>query len=583
MNETLSVFLEELRLEEETVATKVAADTLGLTLRVALNELDWYGYNIVRESEPSREILEQWYLMRLGVARIVKLAFDRVPSFDVPTISLRRQIELSKVVLEIGAWLGFIQHGRRVAETVQAGRCQIERVSKSSFEFRLPDKLVNPEAHERDVTDHYRRETLRLRKEALEDSAEGKALTASIERLLEENVFVFREHFIGYNADTLLDEYFFQLGWSDLRCSEEFDSFNENARFGNVPYLKYLLAAAYLISVCIKHERFCEALVRIEPQILIQDILTLSADRETFINEMCHALNRFGLDFQSYSITSLEDTAKIFEVLSINRGNSQLLDRPTAALPCIVEFSDVGIIQLAAGRHDLPAFLLQSLRHHFPRDYDINQKAREGSMQRALTRLMSESFPGFESRTNIKVRMDNRILTDIDFVMIDSHYGDVILCQFKFQDSYGADVRAGESRMNRFREESVGWLSTVDRWISSDEDAIRSALRLPRKYQITRIRKLVVGRHHAHSLRETPLDDDTAFSTWPQLFNAVEFMKKTQGDFRTINGLFNVLRKHIVEAATRYHQDEEPVEYCLNRIRFSIFQAEPAADQGTNP
>jgi hypothetical protein len=574
MNDTLSVFLEELRLEEEAVAARLAADILGLTLRVALNELDWWSYNIVRASEPDREMLERWYLLRLGVARIAKLVFERNASFDVPTITFRRQIELSKKVLETVVQLGFIQHGRRIAETVLAGRCEIKRTSDNSFEFQLPDKLVNPEADERDVTDHYKREATRLRTEAIANTPEGRVLATNIERLLEGNLFVFREHFMGYDADPLLDEYFFQLAWSELKCSEEFDSFNESATFGSIPYLKYLLATAYLISICTKHERYCAAMVRTEPRIVIEDILTLSADRETFVNQMCHALNRFGLGFQHYSITNMEEAWKIYEVLSISRKNVPLLDRPAATLPCIVEFSDSAIVQLAAVLHEMPAFLLRSLRHRFPRDYDTHQKAREGSMQRALAGLMSESFPGFESRTNITIRMDDRILTDIDFVMIDSHYGDVILCQFKFQDSYGADVRAGESRMNRFRDESLGWLSTIDRWIASGESAMRSALRLPRKHQITRTRKLIVGRHHTHSLRGTPLDEDTAFATWPQLFNAVELMKTTQGDFRTINGLFGLLRQHIVGAATRYHQDEEPVEYCLDRIKFSVVQVE---------
>ena len=103
MNGTLSAFLEELRLEEDAVAARLAIDTLGLTLRVAINELDWYSYNIVRASEPSREMAERWYLLGLGVARIVKLTFDRNTSFDVPTITLRRQIELSKRVLGTGA------------------------------------------------------------------------------------------------------------------------------------------------------------------------------------------------------------------------------------------------------------------------------------------------------------------------------------------------------------------------------------------------------------------------------------------------------------------------------------------------
>ena len=69
-----------------------------------------------------------------------------------------------------------------------------------------------------------------------------------------------------------------------------------------------------------------------------------------------------------------------------------------------------------------------------------------------------------------------------------------------------------------------------------------------------------------------PLDENTAFATWPQLFNAVELMKRTQGDYRTINGLFTFLQTHIVAATTRYHCDEEPAEYFLNKIEFSVHQ-----------
>lgn len=137
MKGVLSDFLEKLQEEEAVVAEQLAADTLGLTLRAASNELDRYSYNILRATNPNREQAEQWRFIRLGVARLVKLTFDRVPSFEVPTITLRRQIELSKQVLETVAHLSFIQHGRWSAEFAQAGRCQIEKLSETDFEFCL--------------------------------------------------------------------------------------------------------------------------------------------------------------------------------------------------------------------------------------------------------------------------------------------------------------------------------------------------------------------------------------------------------------------------------------------------------------
>jgi hypothetical protein len=81
MNDTLSMFFEELRLEEEAVAVRLATDKLGLVLRVALNELDWWSYNIVRAPETNREMLERWFLLRLGAARVAKLVFERNASF----------------------------------------------------------------------------------------------------------------------------------------------------------------------------------------------------------------------------------------------------------------------------------------------------------------------------------------------------------------------------------------------------------------------------------------------------------------------------------------------------------------------
>lgn len=111
MNEILSAFLEELRLEEQSIAASLATDTLGIVFRVALNELDWYSYNIIRAPEPGRDLAEHWHMLRSGVARIVKLSLETNAAFGVPTITLRRQSELSQKALEIMCHLGFTQPG----------------------------------------------------------------------------------------------------------------------------------------------------------------------------------------------------------------------------------------------------------------------------------------------------------------------------------------------------------------------------------------------------------------------------------------------------------------------------------------
>ena len=94
--------------------------------------------------------------------------------------------------------------------------------------------------------------------------------------------------------------------------------------------------------------------------------------------------------------------------------------------------------------------------------------------------------------------------------------------------------------------------------------------------RINRIRKLILARHHAWSLRSVRLDDDTVFASWNQLINAVQLMEQRQGDFRTLNGLHAILRTYIVDALDRYHRDEGPVEYVLDSLKFAVIQADPA-------
>jgi len=568
----LNEFLDGLASEEAAIAMRLTVDALGLSLRVAVNELDWYLYNYAREAETTREQNQHYYIMSLGVTRLISVMFRAHADFSVPTITLRRQIELSKQILEIAAHLGFIEHGRRNANMVRAGLSRLIRNPSGRYEFILLSSILDEAAHERDVEAHFRHETRRLRQELLE-SAQGQKIAASLTDLLEENVFVFAEHFMGYDAHPMLDEHYFQLAWSELRETPGFDSFNELRTFGGICFLKYLLGAAYLNSLCLKHEAFSRAMTRKHPGIRMEDILSITSVRAEFVSTMRDALNIFGLDYKNYTMINLEEAWRIYDVLAITRRNVDLLDRPLAPLPCLVEFSDSAVIKFVAGRHRQMEFLLNSLRRAFPREYDGNQRFREGSLQRALEKLLGDAFPGLEFRRNVKLRCKGRVLTDVDLAVIDRRFGDLFLVQIKFQDRPSQDFRTEASRVDRFRTEAVRWLSTVDQWRErGDAAALKSTFRVPRDLAITRIRKLVLARHHAWPLRNVQLDDDTAYATWDQFVNAVMLMEEQQGDFRTLNGLFGILRSHIVGIAPRHHEDEEPVEFVLNNLKFAVLQ-----------
>lgn len=102
---------------------------------------------------------------------------------------------------------------------VFAGICQATRSATGRFEFNLPAGIVNHGAAEDDVNNHFARETARVRHEDMQQP-EGRNLQTAVDELHHENVFVFREHFMDYRADPLLDRYYFQIAWSDLEGSK---------------------------------------------------------------------------------------------------------------------------------------------------------------------------------------------------------------------------------------------------------------------------------------------------------------------------------------------------------------------------
>ncbi|WP_375790738.1 hypothetical protein ACE102_25690 [Bradyrhizobium sp. vgs-9] len=575
--EIIREFQAELVREEESVSRNLASDQLGMAFRAAINELDWYVWNYAQQDEPTKEQEEQYLIISLGVSRLVRLSMQLHSGFPVPALTFRRQNGPYREVLTVISHLGFIQHGRRIAETALVGICQVRRGDEGRYEFVFPTGILDHGAVEEDVRSHLVRDNARTLREGLQQW-QGRNAGNAVDELHHENVFIYREHFMGYEADPMLDEYYFSVAWSRLVTARGFDSFNERREFGGITFLKYTLAAAFVNSLCLKHEAFCRAMVRKHPEIRMEDILTISADRAELIESIRDALNAIGRHFLHYTTTTEEQATQIYEIIAATPRNAELLDGAAPALPCIIEFSQDGIIQCLFGRHRQMEFLLGSLRRAFRKEFDSNQRLREGSFQSSVERLLTGSFPDLEMRRNVRLRRDGKDLTDIDLAVIDRQQGYLLLIQLKFQDSAASDFRVDASRMKYFRDESVRWLEVVSGWLeATNEQNLRATFRIPRSLQIKRIRKLVLGRHHAWSLRSARLDDDTSFATWDQLFNTVILMEKQQGDFRTLGGIHTMLRTYIVDSPDRFHRDQAPVEYVLDSLKFAVMQT--AADR----
>jgi hypothetical protein len=220
-------------------------------------------------------------------------------------------------------------------------------------------------------------------------------------------------------------------------------------------------------------------------------------------------------------------------------------------------------------------FLLNSLRHHFPEDYNKHQRSREKSMQAAIRRVLNEGFPGLEYLENIKLRVDGRTLTDVDLVVVEKATGTIFLCQLKYQDLYGADLRTKRARIANLKEEVSSWLVSVATWIASvDAPRIRTSLRLKRAFPSPSIYRLVISKHYAYPLKELALGTDGAYSNWVQFFNSIELVKRNVPEHRTLSDLLAMLKKNETPGGAQEHLAEPRSEWMINDLKFTIQQEE---------
>lgn len=400
-----------------------------------------------------------------------------------------------------------------------------------------------------------------------------------LEREVEEKLFAlvrpWGTYFIGYDADPLLDDYFFGLAYHNIQLQEGFDSFHYALRFGGVRYQNYVLALTFLLSSYMRHERFAEALVRKDGSIRLENVLTITSDVDSFVEDLREAVNYFGSMYEDFEELGVDDARTVFDVLSCGRHGLDLVSAPGSPIPLIVQCSDQGFIRCLAGARSEPVrFLLEALRYHFPRDYDRNQCSREESLQRAIKRVLGEAFKDLDFHENLSVKAAGKQLTDIDLVVVEKSMGVVLLCQLKHQDLYGFNLHAERIRGGRLVEQAQEWLVTVDGWLRQvGQEGLRCALKLRNGCPPLQVYRLVIAKHFAHQLKDLASRQDALYANWPQLVLATEVASR-EPTRRGLIDLIDRLREIPGFQSAYEHQPEGRTKWSVGDLTFSTFQLE---------
>jgi hypothetical protein len=572
MTDPLREFFHSLDREERLLAAEVASDRLGMVLRIAINELDLDVENIAAPGLPDKADPERSYLMRIGALRIIGLALQAHERFDAPTLTFQRDLAYSLPVLGLIGRAATIEHGRRVAQSIKAKGGTIQHLS-DRFRIILPERLPDTEIHERELDGFYRGHE-RTHFAERYASVVGSKVGKKVERLLGKLVYPFREHFIGYEAHPTLDNYYFGLAYNQTLLAKGYDTFHFSTKFGGATFAQYRLAAAFIVSVGMKHRAYVRALIAKKPSIRIEDVLTVSVETPGFLEGLQTFINDFGSAFEGHVEIDESSTRTLFETLSVSRRNLGMLERPGAPIPPLIQCSDEHVIRPLAGSNadEIMVFLLNSLQQRYPREYDRAQAAREGVMQRAVESTLRGVLPRLEFRGNIKLRRAGKVMTDLDLVIFEPHTDRVVLVQLKHQDPYGADLATMLTRTARLNEQVSGWLRKVKDWLGdAGTPEVRATLRLPPSNARPEVSLLVLTRHYAHSLRTVVHDADTAFANWNQLVAASDQMREQSSETLVIDDLLQALGK----LSTPVLEDflpEPPTLWTVGGLRFTIEQ-----------
>lgn len=317
------------------------------------------------------------------------------------------------------------------------------------------------------------------------------------------------KHFIGYGTTPEVDSFFHERG--SLLAQKMFgqDSFHGDASFGGLPFNFYRALVSVLIGWGLKHITFASLLVENNPDLLIQNQITLTADIDKFTEYMAAALG-----------TTTDRAQRGLAVAELNLENIHRCCIAGNVPPPLIRISAEQYLKMPSGMLNGPFhFMLRNLRHLHPTDWDRAVNGRESIFRDELYALFPQERLIKKPR-GLQLRRNGRKATDIDAVVIDPENRAIGFFQLKWQDSFESSMKERSAKLRNFVRETNQWISTVRAYIES-ASAAEMARILNVSVDLTRnvssYRLFVIGRTFAHFSGNTQPDPGVAWGLWPQV------------------------------------------------------------------
>ncbi len=342
-----------------------------------------------------------------------------------------------------------------------------------------------------------------------EESETLRRMQPLITSLTSKLVGRWRKHFIRYDADPVLDNYFMRA--AKLRCRYSMytqDSFDGEATFDGIPFYVYRAVVLTLTALSLKHAAFALALLNRHRDMRPPNVLTIVDEPRKLVPGVTAHLD---------ADDCVEDiTAALRAVTLVQEHDAELLI-PGEGLPPLIEIGDGFLIRSMEGTLGSPFYyLLKHLRRRFRKDWDVAVNRREAELVRSIESL----FPRAEfriGRAGAQMRDGSNLLTDIDAAVFEPAAKTLAVFQLKWQDPFGLSVAARRSAATNFVKTGGAWVEKVLGWTARNGvPALQRTLRLPVE-EVTNVRLFVIARAHANFSGAYSYDERASWGNWPQL------------------------------------------------------------------
>lgn len=300
-----------------------------------------------------------------------------------------------------------------------------------------------------------------------------------------------------------VDDYFKEWAVLYLRRMSFRDMLADDDRFGGRAYSTYVAVLEALSAM--SQQRLCYAglLNADDPRIGVRNLLTGGALHKELVEGVANFLD-----------ASRQEVSELLDHLTLSPANARdHLERGAQALAPAVRTSQHLVALPMYGLELNPfLFLWAELRRRYEKDWFDAANRRESRWVAELRAQFPTSH--WHCLDGVKLKLDGKTITDIDFVAYDTRCSSVILFQLKWQQPFVGDDKVRRNNASSLVDDSNKWIADVVGWMdAAGVNGLKERLSIKTDATLS-IHLAVLGRYHAHFTSANGHDSRAVWCDW---------------------------------------------------------------------